>query len=117
MDDLTPEILGRLYLEEHLTETEIARRYGTSQTTIGRLRKRWSISTLLKSDRLSLPELSSKQRSILIGSMLGDGRLFRTGSETAAYSEHHSEKQRAYLEWKAKEWGPARTNRNMTCIC
>jgi len=37
--------------------------------------------------------------------MLGDGRLFRTGDSTAAYSEYHSTSQQAYLEWKKEEWG------------
>lgn len=37
--------------------------------------------------------------------MLGDGRLFQTGPATAAYSEYHSAKQKAYLDWKVEEWG------------
>ncbi len=106
VDQLTPEVLRRLYEDEGKTEAEIAELYGTYQVKVGRLRRQFGICTLLKSDRLSLPgELPSRLHSILIGSMLGDGRLFRTGSATASYSEHHCLKQKDYLDWKVAEWG------------
>lgn len=93
-------------MEEFLTETEIANRHGVSQAQVGRLRRMYSIPTLTKSDRFRLPEeVPSRLRSILVGSMLGDGRLFWTGSSTAAYSEYHSEKQKPYFDWKVCEWG------------
>lgn len=104
---LTPDVLRHLYEVEGLTDTEIAKRYGTYQVSVNRLRQKWGIATRLKSDRLNLPDkLSSRLRSILIGSMLGDGGLRKTGDHTAGYVEHHSESQRAYLDWKAAEWGP-----------
>jgi hypothetical protein len=106
LDNLSPELLSKLYLEDKLTDTEIACEFGTRQVNVSKLRKKYNIPTILKSDRLGLPEeLTSRQTSILIGSMLGDGRLRKTGLVTADYSEYHSEKQRSYLEWKAKEWG------------
>lgn len=106
VDQLTPEVLRRLYEDEGRTETEIAKLYGTYQVKVGRLRAKYGIPTLLKSDRLELPEeLTPRLHSILLGSMLGDGRLFRTGSTTASYSEHHCLKQKDYLDWKALEWG------------
>jgi len=109
-ENLTENTLRRLYLEEGLSEGEIAQRYGTYQVKVGRLRRRFGVPTLTKSDRLDLPEeLSPKQRSILVGSMLGDGGLRPVGRLTARYSEHHSLKQRAYLDWKATEWRPTST--------
>jgi hypothetical protein len=103
---LTEAVLRQLYLEEGLSEVEIARRYGTYQVRVGRMRQRFGIPTLTKSDRLGLPEeLTSRQRSVLVGSMLGDGGLRPVGRLTARYSEHHSLKQKAYLDWKALEWG------------
>jgi len=106
LDTLDEPTLRRLYLEEGRTETEIASLYRTTQVQVGRLRKRWGIPTLLKSDRLALPsELPVRLRSILVGSMLGDGHLSGVGAHTARYSEHHSAKQRPYLDWKASEWG------------
>jgi len=106
LDTLNECTLRRLYLEDGRTETDIAREYQTTQVQVGRLRKKWGIPTLLKSDRLALPsELSARLRSILVGSMLGDGHLSGVGAHTARYSEHHSAKQRPYLDWKASEWG------------
>ncbi len=107
LDNLTADQLRRLYHDEGLTETEIAVRFGTYQVTINRLRIKWGIETIIKSDRLDLPaELTPRLTSILVGSMLGDGNLRRTGTYTAGYTEHHSEAQRGYLDWKASEWGP-----------
>jgi hypothetical protein len=104
---LTEVELRHLYLDEGLTDAEIASLFGTYQVKISRLRAKWGISTIVKSDRFDLPdELSPRLRSILIGSMLGDGNLRRTGTLTAGYTEHHSKAQREYLDWKAVEWGP-----------
>lgn len=106
LDTLDEPTLRRLYLEDGRTETEIAHLYQTTQVQVGRLRKKWGITTLLKSDRLALPsELSARLRSVFVGSMLGDGHLSGVGAHTARYSEHHSAKQRPYLDWKASEWG------------
>ena len=107
MEGLTGDILRDLYLKDLLTETTIARRFGISQTQVGRLRRKYGIPTLSKSDRFGLPEeLSPRLRSIFVGSMLGDGGLRRIGSATARYEESHSAEQRPYLDWKAEEWGP-----------
>lgn len=92
---------------EGLTEGEIAERYGTYQVQVNRLRKKWGVPLQVRTDRLHLPEsLTPRLRSILVGSMLGDGSLRKTGASTASYVEHHSIKQREYLNWKALEWGP-----------
>jgi len=50
--------------------------------------------------------LTQIQRSLLLGSILGDARLLRTGSKTAALSEYHCTKQSEYLQWKVDIWGP-----------
>jgi len=48
--------------------------------------------------------LEGRLRSILLGSMLGDGRLVRRPNSTY-YSERHEEEQLPYLKWKMEEWG------------
>lgn len=105
MEELTPDLLSKLYLEDHLSENAIAKRFGTNQVRIGRLRKRWGIPLITKSDRLGLPEtLSSRQEQILLGSMLGDGSLREVGAVTARYEEHHKATHKSYLDWLAVEW-------------
>lgn len=48
--------------------------------------------------------LSSRQREIIIGSLLGDGRLERRSRKiTARFRVHHSWDQRAYVDWKYQE--------------
>jgi hypothetical protein len=99
--------LRRLYVDEGKTETEIAQLFDTYQVKVGRLRRSYGIPTIARTDRLGLPgALAPRLRSILVGSMLGDGGLRRTGPQTAGYVEHHSAKQKAYLDWKVEEWGP-----------
>ena len=116
MGTLDSTVLRQLYSEQHCSDDQIGAQFGVSQGTVCRLRKKWGIPTLLKSDRLKLPEvLSDRQRSLLIGSMLGDGWLFRTGAETAAYSEYHSLAQADYLAWKAKEWGQFTSRIRQVC--
>jgi hypothetical protein len=108
VDDLTREELVRLYLEEGLTEGEIARMYGTYQVKVGRLRKSWGIPTVGKTGRItmSLPPLTDLQREVLTGSLLGDGYMSETGRSSARFSESHSDAQRAYLGWKVDILGP-----------
>ncbi len=64
MDDLTPDILQRLYVEEGLTEKEIASLYETYQVKINRLRRNYGIPTVLKSERLDLPAFTTIQMPI-----------------------------------------------------
>lgn len=108
LSDLTPSILRDLYLTQHLTESEIADRYGTYQVQVSRLRRKWGIPTITKAQRLSslLPPLTDQQHQLLIGGLLGDGSMGATGPGTARYQEGHSLEQLGYLEWKQKILGP-----------
>lgn len=106
--DLTREELSRLYLDAGLTEGEIARRYGTYQVKVSRLRRSWGIPTVGKTGRItmSLPPLTDVQREVLTGSLLGDGYMSGTGAVSARYSESHSDAQRGYSDWKGGIFGP-----------
>lgn len=108
MEQLTRETLRRLYVEELLTESEIAERYGTYQVKINRLRKKWGIPTLGKTGRRTakLPALTERQRELILGSLLGDGYLVAPSEHTASFNESHSIKQRDYLHWKGDILGP-----------
>jgi hypothetical protein len=44
--------------------------------------------------------MTTKQKSVLIGMILGDAYLQKTGKQNARLRLEHSIKQRAYLEWK-----------------
>jgi hypothetical protein len=108
LNELDVDTLKRLYLEEMLTETEIAKRYGTYQVMIGRMRERWGIPTLGKTGRITakLPLLTPLQEELLLGSLMGDGTMVRGGKDTAFYVEDHSLAQEDYLKWKVDLLGP-----------
>jgi len=105
LSELDRETLEYLYVTCGRTDTEIAKEYGTYQVKISRLRSKWSIGTVLKSDRVDTPSLSEVQAQVLIGSLLGDGHIATVSTSTARYGESHSIKQKEYLEWKASIFG------------
>ena len=103
---IQPEELRRLYLEEKLTDEAIVIRIG-GNTTLKRVRswrKRFGIETIGRSERNEVPPIEGSLRSLLIGSMLGDGRLSRTVT-ASRYQENHSDAQKDYLAWKVEQWG------------
>lgn len=113
MLELTAEILASLYLEERLSESEIALRFGTYQVRINRLRKRWGIPTVTRTDRVSdkLPVLTHQQEQLVVGSLLGDGWMDRTSSKAARFSDGHCQAQAQYTDWKADIMEPFTSNR------
>jgi hypothetical protein len=98
--------LEQLYLGEKLTDDEVAERIG-NEATVKRVRawrKRLGIRTLQRWERYDVPPVEGRLRSLLVGSMLGDGRLVHRTHATH-YTENHEDAQRAYLEWKMAQWG------------
>ncbi len=51
-----------------------------------------------------MPPIEGSLVSLLVGSVLGDGRLDRL-KNTTRFIENHAADQREYLEWKAALWG------------
>ena len=49
-------------------------------------------------------KLTKRQESILIGSVLGDTFLQKTGSRNARIRFEHGERQKDYLIWKGKQF-------------
>lgn len=50
-------------------------------------------------------KLTKNQKSILVGTVLGDGFLQKTGKKNARLRLEHSEKQNEYLLWKVSHMG------------
>jgi len=98
--------LEQLYLVEKLTDEQIVERIG-KEATVKRVRswrKRFGIRTLHRWERYDVPPIEGRLKSLLVGSMLGDGRLVYRVHATH-YTENHEESQKAYLEWKIAQWG------------
>ena len=100
------EELRRLYIDEKLTDNAIAAHLGHDTTAkhVRSWRHRFGIETLSRSLRNEVPPIEGRLRSLLIGSMLGDGRLSRTVN-ASRYMENHANDQREYLAWKVAQWG------------
>jgi hypothetical protein len=96
--------IRRLYLEEHLTDAAIAERLGSETRQIRRWRLRAGVATINRTERHDVPPIADTLRSLLIGSVLGDGRLDRL-KNTTRYLENHAADQLDYLEWKVRLWG------------
>jgi hypothetical protein len=103
---IPPAELRRLYLEEKLTDEQIVDRIGEGATLkrVRSWRKQFDTPTLNRSARHDVPPVEGPLQSLLVGSMLGDGRVARN-PHTARYIENHTENQRDYLEWKRQQWG------------
>jgi hypothetical protein len=107
LEELSVEEFKRLYYEELLTESEIAEKLGTYQVAVNRFRNRHQLPALGKTGRIErqLPDLTDLQRSLIVGSLLGDGSMTAPSSITARFSEGHSLVQREYTDWKAEIMG------------
>lgn len=102
---LSTEELRHLTHDLKLTDTAIATRIpGATTRRVYSWRVHLGIQTLPKWSRNDVSPIQGKLRSLLVGSMLGDGRIVRQVN-ASYYSERHCEAQRAYLEWKAAIWG------------
>lgn len=103
---MSVEELNHLVHVFKLTDEEIARKVeGATAKRVRSWRKRLGIETLPRWARNEVTPIEGTLRSLLVGSMLGDGRLVRRVNATH-YMERHCGAQRSYLEWKAAMWGP-----------
>lgn len=103
---ITPDELRRLYIEEKLTDEAIVSRIGP-EATLKRVRSwrhRYGIETINRTERYDVTPIEGRLRSLLIGSMLGDGRLSRT-VHASRFQENHCDAQKEYLAWKVAQFG------------
>lgn len=99
-----------LYIEKALPGREIAAIYGVSLDQVYRWKTRYVVEKVPKWARRKVPPLNAAPlRSVLLGSMLGDGSITPKADSVGGYifGEGHSIDQRAYLEWKRSVWGAA----------
>lgn len=106
---ITSDRLSELYTKEFLTDEKIAELlcsegYEATKKRVLRWRNDFNIQTLKQYERFIPPIIEGELKSLLIGSMLGDGRIaFRANA--SHYEERHSPEQLDYLKWKANIWG------------
>lgn len=54
--------------------------------------------------KITIVNLTKRQQAIIIGTLLGDGYLQKTGLKNARLRLEHGEKQREYLRWKGEQF-------------
>ena len=106
---ITAERLKDLYTNQKQTDQAIVELLCSEghDATLKRVRswrKRFKIATLKRWERNEVEPITGELKSLLIGSMLGDGRIHFVGTGSR-FEERHAPNQKAYLEWKAKRWG------------
>ena len=100
---ISPEALRSLVQDDKLTDLQIANHLGETKKRVQSWRKRFKIDALPRWERNSVLPIEGRLKSLLVGSMLGDGRLVRQTSATY-YTESHCEAQIPYLKWKMQFW-------------
>lgn len=99
------DILYNLYVENSLSMSTIAAKFNTSSMTVRSWLNSYGIKSRISNinlyHELRETNFTDIQKSLIIGSILGDGglRIPKRG-KNAVFFERHCEQQRMYLEWK-----------------
>ncbi len=82
-DILPKEMLEELYLIKKLSDNQIAKQFHLTNGQVHRLRNTYRIRTVEQYERHPIKELTEREKSLIIGHMLGDGHLRkRRGKKT-----------------------------------
>lgn len=101
---ITVEELHALVHEELLTDQQIADRLGSTKKRVQNWRGRYKVPSLPRWKRNQVTPIEGDLKSLLVGSMLGDGRIVHR-THASHYEEFHALNQKDYLEWKEAFWG------------
>lgn len=103
--DIQKESIIELYIDKQLTMDEIAKIYNVNRTTISNRLKEYHINSnpnQRKNSHIKQVQLNQIQRSLVIGSVLGDASIILSQRRVTPYFKvAHCEKQKDYLLWKS----------------
>jgi DNA-binding CsgD family transcriptional regulator len=102
---ITREEMDELYTRQKLTDEQIADRLGATTKQVRLNRHRMGIPTLPRWERSTVTPIEGKLKSLLVGSMLGDGGMQMSGY-VPYFHEKHYEPQIPYMDMKIEMWGP-----------
>jgi 16S rRNA G966 N2-methylase RsmD len=98
------EELYDLVINKKMSDPEIAKIYNSNPQKVFYLRKQNGIQAIKHFERHPSKDLISKEQSIILGLILGDGWLRKSGKSLHAnLGVKHSLKQEDYLKWIANE--------------
>lgn len=94
--------LERLYLQKKLPDSKIGKMFGVSGGRIHRLRNRYNIKSIECYERHHKQKLNKKEKSFIVGSLLGDGHLRLRGETKKSYPQlmlEQTVKHKDYIYW------------------
>jgi len=99
------DLLYNLYVKQEKSLSSIAKDYSISSMTVAAWLKRVGIETRKSSvniyKEIKNTEFSDEQKSLIIGSILGDGSITKgKDCKNARFVERHCAEQLNYLQWK-----------------
>jgi len=113
---LTKEQLEHDFFVLGLTQRQVAEKYNCGVGAVSKYQKKYSIlsefkwkSPKVRQLLLQKVELSTIQKSIVVGSLLGDGHVHKSGhvqSRNANFTCSQCADRKAYLEWKYENMLP-----------
>lgn len=95
-----------MYVVENKTTYNIASIFGIHRSTVSNRLKEFNIQSKLAIHQKEIDNriLTKIQKDFLVGSMLGDGHIVKSG-RFAKYSTSHSKKQKEYITWISEIFG------------
>jgi hypothetical protein len=108
-DILSYELLNKLYSEDKLSDSEIAKQYGLGLGQVHRLRNKLRIRTIADYERHSKQTLDQQEKALIVGLLLGDGHMrLQKGNDTnPSLMLEQSVKHQEYIYWLRdclKDW-------------
>lgn len=114
-DILPKEKFEKLYLIEKKSYSQIAKEYNFTIGQVHRLKKDYNLRTIEQYERHPISEFTEREKSIILGKILGDGHI-RNGRGKKAYPQlmiEHSIKQKDYVYWLKEELNNWIYNKNL----
>jgi len=93
--------------ESNASHAEIADHFGVTKSSVAQYLNFLGVEKFRRVKEIKDPELTDRQKSILVGTILGDAHLNQARTRRYAYLYlNHGWKQETYLRWKVNQLQP-----------
>lgn len=102
-NNISKEMLEDLYINQKLSLVEIAKILKVSQNLVSSLKKKYAIRTINAFERHHKQVLGDREKSIILGLMLGDGHIKKHGNSNPTLMLEQTQKHSEYIYWLRNE--------------
>lgn len=102
VEEILPyNVLKDLYLDRGLSDVVIAKKFGLGAGQVNRLRHKYRIRTIEQYERHPYSELTFEEKTLIVGSLLGDGHMRKRGGKRAnpELMIEQTVKHKEYIFW------------------